>query len=91
MTKTDLIKAVAEKADITQKAAARAVDAFIEAVQEAVGKGEDVRIPGFGAFLVKTRGERKGRDIKTGEAITIPARKAVTFRVGKELKDAVAK
>ncbi|AEG15185.1 histone family protein DNA-binding protein [Desulfofundulus kuznetsovii DSM 6115] len=89
MTKADLIKAVAEKADLTQKAAARAVDAFIEAVQEAVGKGEDVRIPGFGAFVVKERAERQGRDLRTGEVITIPARKVVAFRAGKELREAV--
>jgi DNA-binding protein HU-beta len=89
MTKTELVKAIAERADITQKVAARAVDAFVEAVQEAVGRGEEVRIPGFGAFLVKTRAERKGRDIKTGEAITIPARKVVAFKAGKEMKEAV--
>jgi DNA-binding protein HU-beta len=89
MTKTGLIKVVADKADLTQKAAARAVDALIEAVQEAVSRGEDVRLPGFGAFVVKVRNERKGRDVRTGEAITIPARKVVVFRAGKELKEAV--
>jgi DNA-binding protein HU-beta len=89
MTKTELVKAIAERADITQKVAARAVDAFVEAVQEAVGRGEEVRIPGFGAFLVKTRAERKGRDIRTGETITIPARKLVAFKAGKEMKEAV--
>ena len=89
MTKTELVKAVADKADITQKVAARAIDALIEVVQEAVARGEDVRIPGFGAFVVKERGERKGRDIRTGEVITIPAKKAVAFKAGKELKEAV--
>lgn len=89
MTKAELVKAVAEKADITQKAAARAVDAFVEVIQEAVSRGEEVRIPGFGAFLVKARGERKGRDIRTGEVITIPAKKAVAFKAGKDLKEAV--
>lgn len=89
MTKAELVKAVAERADITQKVAARTVDAFIEAVQEAVARGEEVRIPGFGAFVVKKRSERQGRDIRTGEAITIPARKVVAFRAGKELKEAV--
>lgn len=89
MTKVELVKAVAERADITQKVAARAVDAFIFAVQEAVSRGEEVKIPGFGAFIVKARGERQGRDIRTGEAITIPARKVVAFRAGKELREAV--
>lgn len=89
MTKTDLIRAVAEKAVMTQKDAARAVDALLETVQEAVARGEEVRIPGFGAFVVKERGERQGRDIRTGEVITIPARKVVAFRAGKELREAV--
>ncbi|WP_027356577.1 HU family DNA-binding protein [Desulfofundulus thermocisternus] len=89
MTKTDLIRAVAEKAVMTQKDAARAVDALLEAVQEAVARGEEVRIPGFGAFVVKERGERQGRDIRTGETITIPPRKVVAFRAGKELREAV--
>jgi len=91
VTKTDLIRAVAEKADMTQKDAARAVDAFMEAVQEAVARGEEVRIPGFGAFVVKERAERQGRDIRTGETITIPPRKVVAFRAGKELRQATAK
>lgn len=89
VTKTDLIRAVAEKAVMTQKDAARAVDALLEAVQEAVARGEEVRIPGFGAFVVKERGERQGRDIRTGETITIPPRKVVAFRAGKELREAV--
>jgi len=89
MTKTDLIKTIAEKADVTQKVAAHVVDAFIEAVREAMNKGEEVKIPGFGAFVVKTRKERRGRDIRTGEVITIPAKKAVAFKAGKELKEAV--
>lgn len=89
MTKAELVKAVAEKSNLTQKAAARSVDAFIEAVQEAVSKGEEVRIAGFGAFVVRQRGERQGRDVKTGQVITIPARKVVAFRAGKELKEAV--
>jgi DNA-binding protein HU-beta len=89
VTKTDLIRAVAEKADMTQKDAARAVDALLEAIQEAVARGEEVRIPGFGAFIVRERAERQGRDIRTGETITIPARKVVAFRVGKELREAV--
>jgi DNA-binding protein HU-beta len=89
MTKTDFVRAVAEKADVAQKVAARVIDAFISVVQEAAGKGENVRIPGFGAFIVKERAERQGRDVRTGEAITIPARKVVNFRAGKELKEVV--
>jgi len=89
LTKTDLISLVAEKSGLTKKGAARAVDAFCEAVKEAAAKGEKVILPGFGAFAVVTAKERKGRDLRTGEEIVIPAKKAVRFRPGKLLKEAV--
>ena len=91
MTKAELIKAVAEKAEITQKAATQVVDAVFGIVQEAVARGEEVRLPGFGIFVVKDRAARNGRNPQTGEEITIPATKAVVFKAGKELKAAVAK
>ena len=91
MTKTDLVKAVAAKTGLKLKDAARAVDALLEAVQEAVAQGEDVRVPGFGTFAVKERAARKGRDLRTGEEITIPATKVVAFRAGKLLKVAAAR
>ncbi|SMB96227.1 bacterial nucleoid protein Hbs [Thermanaeromonas toyohensis ToBE] len=91
MTKAELVKAVAEKAGMSQKDAGRALDAVLEAVREAVARGEDVRLPGFGAFVVRERAARKGRDLRTGKEITIPPAKVVTFRVGKLLKAAVVK
>lgn len=90
MTKADLVKVVADKTGLTQKSAALILDAFMDAVREAVTRGETVRISGFGTFAVKERAARQGRDIKTGEPITVPARKAVVFRAGEELKRAVA-
>ena len=54
-----------------------------------MGKGEPVRLPGFGGFEVQERGERQGRNLQTGEAITIAASKAVKFSAGARLKDAV--
>lgn len=90
MTKTDLVKAVAAKAGMSQKDAGRVLDALLEVIQEAVARGEEVRLPGFGAFVVKERGARKGRNIRTGEEITIPAAKVVAFRAGKFLRAAVA-
>ncbi|NPV72321.1 MAG: HU family DNA-binding protein [Pelotomaculum sp.] len=90
MTKTEMIRAVAEKAGLKRDAAAQAVDAVLESIQEAVSRGEEVRVPGFGAFVVVNRAERKGRNPQTGEEITIPARKAVAFRPGKGLREAVA-
>lgn len=86
MTKTELVSAMAKLTGMTQKQAAAALDAFIKTVEEAVAKGDEVRIPGFGVFEVKDRSARKGRNPQTGEEIEIPARKTVVFRTGSELK-----
>ncbi|HBQ28117.1 MAG TPA: DNA-binding protein [Desulfotomaculum sp.] len=89
MTKLELIREISSKADITQKVAGRVIDAMLEVIQEAAGRGDNVRILGFGAFLVRQRAERQGRNIRTGEAITIPAKKVVVFKPGKNLREAV--
>jgi len=89
VTKEQLVKAVAAKAEITQKEAARAVNAFQEAVQEALARGEEVRVVGFGTFLVRERAERKGRDPRTGQEMEIPAKRVVAFRPGSDLVGAV--
>lgn len=89
MTKAELIKAVAEKAGMTQKDAGAAVDAFVQVVIEAAKRGDEVKIPGFGSFVIAERAERQGKNPQTGEPITIPARKVVAFRAGSGLKTAV--
>ena len=89
MTKEQLVKAVAAKAGVTQREAARAVDAFCDAVREALAAGDEVRLVGFGTFLVRERAARKGRNIRTGEEIVIPARRVVAFRPGSDLAGAV--
>ncbi|MQL51828.1 DNA-binding protein [Desulfofundulus thermobenzoicus] len=89
MTKGELIDVVANKTGNTKKVAAKVVDAVLATLEEAVRRGEEVRIAGFGAFLVKERAERQARNPQTGESISIPARKAVVFRPGKELRAAV--
>jgi len=89
VTKLELIREISSKADITQKMTGQVIDAILEAIQEAAGRGDNVRIPGFGAFLVRRRAERQGRNIRTGEAITIPAKKVVVFKSGKNLQEAV--
>lgn len=90
MTKAGLVKVVADKTGLTQKGAALVLDAFMDTVREAVTRGETVRIPGFGTFAVRERAARQGRDIRTGEPVTVPARKVVVFRAGEGLKRAVA-
>jgi len=89
MNKTELTETVAELADLTKADAARAVDAVIEAITNALKEGEQVTIVGFGTFQVRERGARTGRNPKTGEAIEIAASKMPAFKAGKALKDAV--
>ena len=91
MNKQELVAAVAEKANMTKKEAARAVEAVVEVVKEALAKGEPVRIIGFGTFMVRERGERRGRNPRTREEITIPARKAPVFKASSQLKELVNK
>ena len=91
MNKAELIAAVAEKADLTKKQAEAAVNAAVEAVTAALKKGDKVQIVGFGAFDVKERAARVGRNPQTKKEIKIPASKVPQFKAGKALKDAVAK
>ena len=88
MNKTELIAAVAA-AGLTKKDATAAVEATLNAIGDTLAKGEDVNLIGFGSFSVKDRAERQGRNPATGEAMTIPASKAVSFKAGKALKDKV--
>lgn len=89
MTKKDLIDLVAKKANLTNKASREAVAALIAGVRDALKRGDKVVITGFGTFSVRKRAERVGRNPKTGEKITISARKAPGFTPGKTLKKAV--
>ncbi|MEK9178186.1 MAG: HU family DNA-binding protein [Patescibacteria group bacterium] len=89
MTKKDLIELVAKKANLTNKAARDAVSATLNGIRDSLKRGEKVVITGFGTFSVRNREERPGRNPKTGERITIAARKAPGFTPGKTLKRAI--
>ena len=89
MNKTELIAAVAEKAEISKKDAEKAVKAFTDAVAEELAKGGKVQLVGFGNFEVSERPAREGRNPLTGEKITIAASKNPKFKAGKALKDMV--
>lgn len=91
MNKSDLITSIAEKSNMSKKDAEKALNAFIESVEEALKGGDKVQLVGFGSFEVRERAERKGRNPQTKEEITIPATKAPVFKVGKALKDEVNK
>ena len=91
MNKTELVKAVAEKAGFSKKDAEKMINATIDSITEALVAGDKVQLVGFGAFEVKTRAARIGRNPKTKEAITIPESKSPVFKAGKALKDVVSK
>ena len=89
MNKTELIAAVAEKAELSKKDAEIALKAFTDVVAEELVKGEKIQLVGFGTFEVAEREEREGRNPKTGEKMTIAASRSPKFKAGKALKDMV--
>jgi DNA-binding protein HU-beta len=89
MNQTDLIVAVAERAGLTKADAGRAVEALVGTITEALRRGEEVRVAGFGSFAINERGERQGRNPQTGAQITIAASRAARFTAGKAVKDAL--
>ncbi len=91
MNKTELIAKVAENAGFSKKDAEKAINATVDAIAAALAAGDKVQLVGFGAFEVKSRAARTGRNPRTKETITIPASKSPVFKAGKALKDAVAK
>ena len=89
MNKTELIAAVAEKAEISKKDAEKAVKAFTDVVSEELVNGGKIQLVGFGTFEVSERPAREGRNPRTGETMTIAASKSPKFKAGKALKDMV--
>ena len=91
MNKTDLVAAIAEKAEITKKDAEKALAAVISSVSDALASGDKVQLVGFGTFEVRKRDARTGKNPRTGEVIKIAASKVPAFKAGKALKDIVNK
>lgn len=89
MNKTELINAIAAKANLTKVDAKAALDACLEAVGEALVNNDKVTLIGFGTFSVAEKGARTGINPKTKAKIEIPARKAVKFKAGAELSEKV--
>lgn len=89
MNKNEFIDRVADAADMSKTEATRAVDAVFDAITEALKKGDDVRLVGFGTFSAAQRKARDGRNPRTGETIKIPASIQPKFSAGKGLKDAL--
>ncbi len=89
MNKKELISEVSDQASVSKAEGARCVDAFIDVIKNTLGKGEEVRIIGFGTFLTANRAASQGRNPRTGEVINIPACRVAKFKAGKELKNSV--
>lgn len=89
MNRTELIAAMAEKAEISKNDSEKALTTFTNIVADTLIDGDKVVITGFGTFEVVERAERQGRNPATGESITIAASKSPKFKAGKALKDAV--
>ena len=91
MNKAELIATVAEIAGLSKKDSEKAVNATFDTITAALEAGEKVSLVGFGAFDVKARAARMGRNPRTKEEVEIPASRVPQFKAGKALKDAVAK
>ncbi|GHV45115.1 DNA-binding protein HU [Clostridia bacterium] len=89
MNRTDLVAAIAEKTSLTKKDSEAVLGATVEAITEALAKGDKVQLVGFGTFETRKRAAREGRNPQTGAAIKINATTSPVFKAGKALKDAV--
>jgi DNA-binding protein HU-beta len=91
MNKADLVKTIAQKADLNQATAQKALETMLDTFKATLKKGDKIQLIGFGSFEVAKRAARKGVNPQTKKTISIPAKKVVKFKAGKELKDMVAK
>ncbi len=85
MNKSELIKAAAAKAEVSNALAAKVLDAAIEATIEAVKKGEGVQIIGLATIAVKNQAARKAKNPRTGAVVNVPAKKVVKIKAGAKL------
>lgn len=89
MKKSELVSAIAEQSGMTKGESARAVNAIMKCIENALIDGDTIDIRGFGTFSVRERAARIGRNPRTGEKLDIEATNTVKFKAGKDLKDAV--
>ena len=89
MTKAELVEDVARAAELTKKDAERLVEIVFESIIETLNQGEKIELRGFGSFRVRERGASRGRNPKTGDPVSIPAKRVPYFKPGKELKELI--
>lgn len=89
MTKAEIAKVVHERVGLSKKESGQIVDVVLNVVHKSLEQGEDVKISGFGHFIIRNKRPRRGRNPKTGDEITISSRRVVTFRASQLLKKQV--
>ena len=89
MTKADIVNALYEKIGLSKKETAHIVEVVLETLKENLEQGKKIKLAGFGNFVVRQKVARKGRNPATGEAIKIPAKRVLKFRIAKACKDGV--
>lgn len=89
LTKADMVEHLYEELGLNKREAKDLVEMFFEEVRDSLGKGENVKLSGFGNFMLRDKAQRPGRNPKTGEEIPVAARRVVTFRPGQKLKQRV--
>ena len=91
MTKADIFEKISEKLGLSKKESAELVEAVFSLIKSTLESGEKLKVAGFGNFEVKQKADRRGRNPQTGEAITIEARRILTFKPSAVLKDQINK
>ena len=87
MTKAEIATIICDRVGLSKKESAQIVEIVLDEIKDVLAAGEDVKISGFGHFIVREKNARRGRNPKTGESITIDSRKVVTFRASQLVKD----
>ncbi|MEF3193459.1 MAG: integration host factor subunit alpha [Halothiobacillaceae bacterium] len=89
LTKADMVERIYEELGLNKREAKDLVEMFFEEIRNALARGEEVKLSGFGNFHLRDKNERPGRNPKTGEIIPVSARRVVTFRAGQKLKSLI--
>jgi integration host factor subunit beta len=89
MTKADIIDEVAKVLNLTKKETETIVNTIFDNISDALVKGDKVELRGFGSFRIRHRNPRKGRNPKTGAAVSVPEKRVPFFKVGKQLRELV--
>lgn len=90
MNKRELVSRIADRSDLSKAKAESVLSAFMDAISDSLGKGDSVKLIGFGTFSVSQREARKGRNPQTGAEIDIAARKIAKFKAGTKLNDFIS-